>query len=55
MMRRDLPYGDTEHLINPLSEPPQPVRANKDGTGACRRGRPDAAPAHVARLPRLRY
>lgn len=32
MWRRDLAYAETEHLINPLSEPPQPVRAGKDGT-----------------------
>lgn len=32
LCRGDVPYTETEHLINPLSSPPQPVRAGKDGT-----------------------
>lgn len=30
--RADVPYSEAEHLINPLSDPPQPVRAGKNGT-----------------------
>ncbi|KAL4434424.1 hypothetical protein ABPG75_000865 [Micractinium tetrahymenae] len=32
LYRGDVPYSEAEHLINPLSDPPQPVRAGKDGT-----------------------
>ncbi|KAL4428555.1 hypothetical protein ABPG77_008867 [Micractinium sp. CCAP 211/92] len=32
LYRGDVPYTNAEHLINPLSDPPQPVRAGKDGT-----------------------